>query len=407
MTMVGSTARPGVRRGDVSEEPRRWLLIAVLVAALVPTTWAGCTYSQSGPVCLVHGNSQVPSINTSSIYDTIQICGGELKFGGGSERLTIQTGAFKNIKANKIEVSYIGNITCQPQAFSGVEAELKELQFDQNGMLTILDDAFDGLNQLKYLELSETSLNTLTRAMFAPLSHLDTLILVDNQIEAITDDLFGDLSQLTYLYLTNTHLKRVSRLTFMNCSHLEKLHLGNMKIETIDDEAFDQLKQLDHLDLRNNRLKTVNHNMFKHLSRLETLCLRNNRLETIPCDTFDGLTRLWSLSLSNNRLKTVSYTMFSHLSRLEFLFLDDNTLETIPDDAFLGLGRLYYLGLNDNPLVCDCQLAWVQKYEEVEGTCANPPTASGQLVRSYDVSECNPDDTTTTGIFASFHKCYN
>ena len=42
MTMVGSTARPGVRRGDVSEEPRRWLLVAVLVAVLVPVTHAVC-----------------------------------------------------------------------------------------------------------------------------------------------------------------------------------------------------------------------------------------------------------------------------------------------------------------------------------------------------------------------------
>ena len=175
--------------------------------------------------------------------------------------------------------------------------------------------------------------------------------------------------------------------------------------------------------------------MFKHLSSLETLYLRNNRLETIPGDTFDSLTHLKSLTLSYNSLKTVSHTMFSHLSRLKILSLENNKLNTIPDDTFLGLGRLtrlrlvncglstlratlvssmshlMYLFLNDNPLVCDCQLAWVQKYNKlVQGTCANPPTASGQLVRSYNVSECNPDDTTNAGIillFASLHKYYS
>ena len=42
MTMVGSTATPGARGGDVSEEPRRRLLMAVLVAAVVPITHAVC-----------------------------------------------------------------------------------------------------------------------------------------------------------------------------------------------------------------------------------------------------------------------------------------------------------------------------------------------------------------------------
>ena len=125
VTMIGSTARPGVRRGDVSEEPRRWLLIAVLVAALMPTIWAGCTYSQFGPVCLVHG-SQAPSINPSSTYDTIKIRG-EGVVGGISEQLTIQTEAFKNIKARKIELYYLRNIIWQPRAFSGIGGELKAI----------------------------------------------------------------------------------------------------------------------------------------------------------------------------------------------------------------------------------------------------------------------------------------
>ena len=164
------------------------------------------------------------------------------------------------------------------------------------------------------------------------------------------------------------------------------------------------------------------------------ISLNDNNLEMIPGDTFDSLTQLMNLYFQNNNLKTMSHTMFSHLSRLKILCLENNKLETISDDPFLGLGRLtgltlqncglstlsatlfsrvshiQYLYLNGNPLVCDCQLAWVQKYDEckvVQGTCGNPPTASGKLIRSYDVSECNPDDTKNTGIFTSFHKYYS
>ena len=111
MTIVGSTARLGARRGDVSEEPRRWLLIAVLVAALIPPKRAGCLTTQSGADCYVYGNPQVPSFNRTFLYEFIRIRGGELKSGGASERLIIQAEALKNINAKKIEFSFISSIT--------------------------------------------------------------------------------------------------------------------------------------------------------------------------------------------------------------------------------------------------------------------------------------------------------
>ena len=132
MTMVGSTARPGVRPGDVSEEPRRWLLIAVLVATFVPTTQANCLATQSYPVCFISGNREVPSFPPSERYDTIEIRGGFRKV--GLKRLTIQAESFKIIKANEIQIYKLGGITCQPGAFSCVGGELKILRFTWNGM---------------------------------------------------------------------------------------------------------------------------------------------------------------------------------------------------------------------------------------------------------------------------------
>ena len=102
VTMVGSTARPGVRRGDVSEEPRRWLLVAVLVASLVSTTRAGCSANGPGVDCVVYGNSQVQSFSRTVLYGYIHIDCAEQKSGGGSERLIIQAEAFKNINVKYI-----------------------------------------------------------------------------------------------------------------------------------------------------------------------------------------------------------------------------------------------------------------------------------------------------------------
>ena len=196
-------------------------------------------------------------------------------------------------------------------------------------------------------------------------------------------------------------------------------------LETIHDEGFDGLSQLMTLDLQSNRLKELGNTMFSHLSSLDSLTLSHNELETIPGETFDGLCQLTWLQLSNNRLKTVSHSTFSHLSSLWILFLNRNQLETIPDDVFLGLGQLMELRLNDNhlkslnptlvshmshlmymnltsnPLTCDCKLAWLQTTAwkvTVHGVCTSPPTARDQSVTSYDVSRCNPDNTTNAGI---------
>ena len=139
MTMVGSTARPGVRRGDVSEEPRRWLLVAVLVAALVPTTHAVCCASEdprcisdevlymSGEVgvnidCNLDGDySQVPSFRPSNtIYWYTVII-------GKSSNLTIQAGAFKNFRTKYIVIKSSTKVTIESGAFSGVGLELEIL----------------------------------------------------------------------------------------------------------------------------------------------------------------------------------------------------------------------------------------------------------------------------------------
>ena len=344
MTMVGSTARPGVRRGDVSEEPRRWMLIAVLVAALVPTTHAVCSAPTDDPRCSCHkvlhtsdekdvyitcnldgDYSQVPSFRPSNtIYWNTLI-------NGKSSSLTIQAGAFKNLKTKQMLILSRTKVTIEAGAFSGVGGELEQLII--KGTLNMISDgAFDGLGQLKNL-------------------HLD-----------------------------RNRLKSVNRLTFSHLPKLTKLRLTRNQIEAIHDGAFDGLSRVKVLELVENRLKTVSHRMFRKLSHLETLSLAQNQLETIPDDTFFGLGQLKYLELSNNRLTSLNATVVSSMSQLNGIML------------------------RDNPLTCDCRLAWIQakvKTIDVEGLCANPPSARSKSVTAYDVSQCK-QDTTNTGIVLLF-----
>ena len=430
MTMVGSTARPGARHGDVSEEPRRWLLMAVLIAALVPTTHAVCAVADDQRCrctslekidCDLDGDyPQVPSFQPSdTVYSTILLHGEST-----STSFTIQTEAFKNIKAKSIEFLFKGKITLIPGAFSGVGNELEYLKFRYT-LETIPDGVFDGLDQLRDLHLSHNHMTTVSQRTFGHLPRLEGLYLYGNQLETIHDEAFDGLKELRNLRLARNRLKTVSRTMFRQLSHLKTLRLDENQLETIHDGAFDGLSKLEFLDLDKNRLKEVRNTTFSHLSNLKTLFIEFNELETIPGDTFDGLRKLQWLSLRENRLKTVSHTMFSHLSRLVALFLGHNQLETIPDDTCLGLGQLKYLVMNNNrltslngtlishlshlsdlvldnnPLMCDCRLAWVQATASkvtVRGVCTSPPTAKDQSITSYDVSQCNPGKPTNAGI---------
>ena len=386
MTMVGSTARPGVRRGDVSEEPRRWLMVAVLIAALVPLTQADCSATddprcscEEGWVgrfiyCDLHGNySQVPSFRQSNTVYWHTIIYGKWTC------LTVQAGTFKNLTTKNILIYSRNNVTIEPGAFSGVGGELRRLLITST-LEVIPEGAFDGLGQLKYLHLDRNRMKTVDRLTFSHLPNLTVLLLSSNQVEAIHDEAFDGLSQLKVLYLDKNRLKTVSNRMFSKLSHLVVLNLAQNQLETIPYDAFDGLSQLTYLFLSTNGLKTVSHSMFSHMSRLKALYLDQNQLETIPDDSFLGLGQLKYLQLNNNRLTSLNVTLFSSMS------------------------QLYVLVLFENPLTCDCGLAWTQAKKKrvyVFGTCANPPSARSKSVRAYDISQCK-QDSTNTGILSIY-----
>ena len=129
--MVASTTRPRVQRGDVSEEPRRWLLITALVVALVPTanadcdgfgdTRCRCPHWLDRMTCTLKGG-QVPSFRVSSKYDIVTI-----RSLNSSLSVTIHAETFKNLHTKSLDILSYGNITVKPGAFSGVEGQLEKL----------------------------------------------------------------------------------------------------------------------------------------------------------------------------------------------------------------------------------------------------------------------------------------
>ncbi|KAI0209997.1 hypothetical protein LSAT2_005284 [Lamellibrachia satsuma] len=111
------------------------------------------------------------------------------------------------------------------------------------------------------------------------MENLEKLVLHDNELEAIPQDAFKGLNQLRYLDLNNNRLTSVCTYLVSHLTRLERLYFNNNQIETIPNDAFKRLNQsLKYLYVHNNRLSSVNPALFSHLPQLRELSLRGNHL---------------------------------------------------------------------------------------------------------------------------------
>ena len=109
------------------------------------------------------------------------------------------------------------------------------------------------------------------------LKRLTKLNFYNELIESIADDAFEGLEQLQELNLSSNHdIKTLKSNQFRGLHSLKKLYLGECNIETIEDDCFLALNQLESLYLHNNNIKHLNSNQFKGLSSLKKLVLELN-----------------------------------------------------------------------------------------------------------------------------------
>ena len=105
-------------------------------------------------------------------------------------------------------------------------ARLEILNLGNVQLITIAAEAFDGLNQLMTLNLQilhSNRLTTVSAAWFSQLTRLQLLKLGDKQMETIPDDAFDGLNQIKYLH--ETRLTTLSPAVSRNTPCLASLSL--------------------------------------------------------------------------------------------------------------------------------------------------------------------------------------
>lgn len=215
-------------------------------------------------------------------------------------------------------------------------SNLTELDMGDNEISHISAPIFKDLTQLKILHLQ---LNRLTEIQnsFENLTMLEFIDLSRNRISLLKCSDFANLKYLKKLYLYSNRISNLPVCIFKDLSNLEILKMGSNKILSIGHAFENDLPSLKELQVTYNKLSTLKKESFKGLSNLRTLDLGDNQISVIEELAFSGLLNLTDLLLSSNKLKAIHISnpaVFVGMPNLKNLELYSNTI-SFSDDTLL------------------------------------------------------------------------
>ncbi|NXS99655.1 ECM2 protein, partial [Jacana jacana] len=255
------------------------------------------------------------------------------------------------------------------------DPDLKSLDLSGNSITAISDEAFNGIPNLEWIDLSKNNItspgigprafkilkklkrlyldgNMLVHIPSALPSTLEEIKINDNHLHAIDEDGLQDLKNLVTLELEGNKLSEanVSPLAFYPLKSLSYLRLGRNKFRIIPQGL---PVTLEELYLENNQIEEVSEICFNHTKNINVIVLKHNKLEEhrIAPLAWINQQNLESIDLSFNKL----YHVPSYLpTSLLHLILIGNQIERIPGYVFGHMKPgLEYLYLSFNKLTDD------------------------------------------------------
>ncbi|NXH22231.1 ECM2 protein, partial [Bucco capensis] len=255
------------------------------------------------------------------------------------------------------------------------DPDLTSLDLTGNSITTISDEAFNGIPNLEWIDLSKNNLtspgigpqafkilkklkrlyldgNMLVHIPSGLPSTLEEIKINDNHLHAIDEDGLQDLKSLVTLELEGNKLSEanVSPLAFYPLKSLSYLRLGRNKFRIIPQGL---PATLEELYLENNQIEEVSEICFNHTRNINVIVLKHNKLEEHRIAPLAWINQeiLESIDLSYNKL----YHVPSYLPKsLLHLILIGNQIERIPGYVFGHMKPgLEYLYLSFNKLTDD------------------------------------------------------
>lgn len=250
----------------------------------------------------------------------------------------------------RLDLSYNNIVDIPRNAFDGVE-NLMYLNLSNNHHLAPMPvTLISKLNRLQVFDLSNVGLRNIQPELFARTQNLKTIYLRHNKISELTESTFSNMRNLTTVDLSFNNIMTIKPGTFINAMNIRVLSLKGNQLSAFKGEIFNTGTGLEELDISDNQLSYLFPTSFRIHPRLKRLVASNNKFNFFPAAIIAGLQFLEHIDLSNNQLKTVEELDFARLPRLRQLILSRNSLESISEMAFHNSSQLQYLDLSMNKL---------------------------------------------------------
>ncbi len=129
-----------------------------------------------------------------------------------------------------------------------------------------------------------------------------------NILVEFNEKTFCPLKNMKILDVSNNSLNTLDTKVLHCLENLKLLNLSRNNLQELDKELFESLHNLKVLDLSFNKLQHLSHDIFELLQGLETLHINDNELGYVHPSSIGNLTALHTLHLSSNDLVTLHET---------------------------------------------------------------------------------------------------
>lgn len=191
------------------------------------------------------------------------------------------------------------------------------------------NNLFAGLINLEYLDLSRNLITDLPRNAFEGLTELKCINLAYNRLFVTPFQAFRALINIEQMDLSHNKLLSVLDNYFAMNAKLKVLLLQYNAIEKLSQYSLFGLSNLHHLDVSYNQLLTIDRSAFDSLIKLDTLNLRGNNLTIIPTMLFGALKQMQRLDISENNFKILPNGVFASQYKLKQLFIENSSIEKL------------------------------------------------------------------------------
>ncbi|RVE71940.1 hypothetical protein OJAV_G00056690 [Oryzias javanicus] len=249
-----------------------------------------CTNQLTKVVCTRRGLIRVPpNIPTNTRY--LNLMENSIE--------TIEADTFRHLR--HLEVLQLGrNAIRQIEvgAFNGLTS-LNTLELFDNRLTVIPSGAFEYLSKLRELWLRNNPIDSIPSYAFNRVPSLMRLDLGElRRLEYISEGAFEGLHNLKYLNLGMCNLRELPHLSPL--VGLEELEISENVFPELKPWAFHGLKNLRKLWIMNSAITTIERNAFDDITALVELNLAHNNLSSLPHNLFTPLQYLVELHLHHN-----------------------------------------------------------------------------------------------------------